>query len=129
MMPTASAVVSDCVDIATRLQLSTSNAINRHIIGGNSAKLIGIEEINLKYYLRFTVKDQPGVLFRISKIFADKNISIESVIQIGASDSEYVPIVIMTHEALEGDMQQAMRQFEKLDVVQGRIQLIRVEEI
>ncbi|MBN1292098.1 MAG: homoserine dehydrogenase [Candidatus Latescibacteria bacterium] len=129
MMPTASAVVSDCIDIASRLNAGTRVNFNRHMIEGNGLELIAIEDITMRYYLRFTAKDQPGVLFQISKIFADENISIESVIQLGASDSDYVPLVIMTHDALEGDMRRAMRQFEKLEVVHGRIQLIRVEDI
>jgi homoserine dehydrogenase len=57
------------------------------------------------------------------------NISIASVIQIGTSHGDYVPLVIMTHEAREGDMQRAMREFETFDVVRGKVQLIRVEEI
>ena len=69
------------------------------------------------------------MLAEISKIFADGNISIESVIQKGTADGDYVPLVIMTHEACEGDMQRSMRKFEELDCVRGKVQLIRVEEI
>ena len=129
MMPTASAVVSDCIDIAARLNTGTRVNFNRHMIEGNGIELVAIEDITMRYYIRFTAIDQPGVLFQISKIFSDENISIESVIQLGTSDSEYVPLVIMTHDALEGDMRRAMRKFEKLDVIKGRIQLVRVEDI
>jgi homoserine dehydrogenase len=129
MMPTASAVVSDAVDIASRLKIGSPIIVNRFVRINDGPELVGMEELKLRYYLRFTVKDQPGVLADISRIFAEKNISIESVIQIGAPDRDLVPIVIMTHEAFEGSMQKAMREFEKLDTVQGRIQLIRVEYI
>jgi homoserine dehydrogenase len=88
-----------------------------------------MSELKMRYYLRFTVKDQPGVLAVISKVFADQNISIETVIQKSSSDSNYVPLIIMTHEALEGDMQKAMKEFARLDQIHGRVQLIRVEEI
>jgi len=129
MMPTASAVVSDCVTIASGIKAHSQVTAGRYFIDGDGFELIRMKELSLRYYLRFTVKDQPGVLFQISQIFADENISIQSVIQIGASDSDYVPIVIMTHKALEEDIQRAMNRFENLDVIKGRIQLIRVEEI
>ncbi|MCE5251288.1 homoserine dehydrogenase [bacterium] len=129
MMPTASAVVSDTVDIASRLKTSSPVMVNRFVSVNNGPRLVGMDELKLRYFLRFTAKDQPGVLADISKIFADKNISIESVLQIGTPDRDYVPIVIMTHEALEGDMREAMKQFEMLGTIQGKIQLIRVEDI
>ena len=129
MMPTASAVVSDCVDIAERC-ITVRRCENKRLYAEDDVRgLIGIEELSLRYYLRFTVKDQAGVLAQISGIFAEENISISSVIQIGTSDSDYVPLVIMTHKAFEGDMQRAMRRFEQLDVVKGNVQLIRVEEL
>ena len=129
MMPTASAVVSDCVDIAERCITERRCAVKRIFAGDDILGLIGIEELLLRYYLRITVKDQVGVLAHISGIFAEENISISSVIQIEGPDNDFVPIVIMTHEALEGDMQRAMRRFEQLDVVKGNVQLIRVEEL
>jgi len=129
MMPTASAVVSDCVDIAKLVRSAFLGDINRHLPVNDSPSLVNVEELRLKYYLRFTVRDQAGVLAQISKIFADGNISIKSVIQLSTMEEEYVPLVIMTHEALEGDMRRAMKRFGQLDTVKGKIQLIRVEEV
>ena len=129
MFPTGSAVVSDTVSIASDITTNAPPNVSRIIISGNSSKMIDISELKLLYYLRFMAKDQPGVLARISKIFADKQISIESVIQKGTSDIDYVPLVIMTHEALEGDMQKAMKQFAQLEMVKGKVQLIRVEDV
>ncbi len=129
MFPTGSAVVSDTVSIASDITTNAPPNVSRIIISGNSSKMIDISELKLLYYLRFMAKDQPGVLARISKIFADKQISIESVIQKSTSDVDYVPLVIMTHEALEGDMQKAMKQFAQLEMVKGKVQLIRVEDV
>ncbi|MFC1608277.1 homoserine dehydrogenase [Candidatus Latescibacterota bacterium] len=129
MMPTASAVISDTVNIAGSLACGNPTPVRWIVPTNGGPELVNIEEVCLRYYLRFTVKDQAGVLARISRIFADAEISIESVIQIGTSDNDCVPLVIMTHEALEGNMQKAMRLFEQLDIFESRIQLIRVEEI
>ena len=129
MMPTASAVVSDTVDVAERLLTGAPSNVRRIAVNNNGPGLVPMEELKLRYYLCFTVRDQPGVLARISKALADVNISIQSVIQIGSADGDYVPLVIMTHEAREGDMQRAMREIGSFDVVKGYVQLIRVEDI
>ena len=129
MMPTASAVVSDCVDIAKLNKSGSLCDINRHHAVNDAPTLVDMEKLRLRYYLRFMARDEAGVLAQISRIFADENISIKSVIQISIAEEAYVPIVIMTHEALEGDMRRAMKRFGKLDTVKGRIQLIRVEEV
>ncbi|MHB9027407.1 MAG: homoserine dehydrogenase [Candidatus Latescibacterota bacterium] len=129
MMPTASAVVSDVVDAAERLVTGAPSNVKRILTNGNGPSLVPMDELKMRYYLCFAVKDQPGVLAGITKTLADVNISIASVIQIGTSEGDYVPLVIMTHEAREGAMQRAMREFETFDVVRGKVQLIRVEEI
>lgn len=129
MMPTASAVVSDVLDIASRIQTGSPTNVSRIIVDGDGPDTVDFEDLRMRYYLRFTARDRPGVLAGISKIFADENISIESVIQKGIADGDYIPLVIMTHEAREGDMQRSMQRFGKLDTVRGKVQLIRVEEI
>jgi homoserine dehydrogenase len=129
MMPTASAVVSDVMDIASRILTGAPVNVSRIIIDDNSLESLDFSELSLKYYLRFTALDRSGVLAGISKIFGDENISIESVIQKGKSEKDHVPIVIMTHEAREGDMQRAMNKFGELDTVRGKVQLIRVQKI
>ena len=77
MMPTASAVVSDCVDIAKLIGSGSLSDINRHLPVNDTPSLVNIEELRLKYYLRFTARDEAGVLAQISRIFADENISNE----------------------------------------------------
>jgi homoserine dehydrogenase len=129
MMPTASAIVSDTVDVAERLIIGAPTNVNRIILSDHGPGLVDISELNLRYYLRFTVEDKPGVLAVITRILADQNISLQSVIQIGNADGENVPLVIMTHEACEGDMRRAMEQFSGLDALRGKVRLIRVEDI
>ena len=129
MLPTASAVVSDIVNVASVKMTNAPTNISRIITDESGPEMIDISELKLRYYLRFMVKDQPGVLAQISKVFADQKISIESVIQKSTSDVNHVPLVIMTHEALEGDMQKAMKEFAKFDPIKGKVQLIRVEDV
>ena len=69
MMPTASAVVSDCIDIAARLNTGTRVNFNRHMIEGNGIELVAIEDITMRYYIRFTAIDQPGSAFPDFKNF------------------------------------------------------------
>jgi len=129
MLPTASAVVSDAVDIASTIHCGLPSNVNRIMVNGDGPELKAFDDLEMCYYLRFEVSEKPGVLAGISKIFADENISIESVIQIGSPEGDHVPIVILTHDAREGDMKRAMGKFEELDTVHGAVQLIRVEEI
>ncbi len=129
MMPTASAVVSDIVDVAERIVTGAPGSVKRIPVNGHGPALVPMDELRLRYYLCFTVKDRPGVLARISRVLADVDISIQSVIQLGPADDKDVPLVIMTHEAREGDMRRAMKEFETFEFVSGRVQLIRVEDI
>ncbi len=129
MLPTSSAIVSDTVSIASGILTGAPTNVSRIIADTREPELIDITELKLPYYLRFMVKDRPGVLASISSILAYHSISIESVIQLGNSDIDYVPLVIMTHNAQEGNMRNAVKQFEALDMVRNSVQLIRVQDI
>lgn len=129
MMPTGSAVVSDTVSAAAGIINGGPPNVKRIINTGKNPRLTDISELRMRYYLHFRVKDKPGVLAQISSILADRNISIESVIQKGKSVVNHVPLIIMTHEAREGDMQEAMTLFREMDSVKGDVRLIRVGEV
>jgi len=79
------------------------------------------------YYLRVMAIDKPGVLSRISGILGEHNISIASVIQKGRGAQAAVPVVFMTHMALEGDMRKALRSIDHLDVVTQQTTCLLVE--
>jgi homoserine dehydrogenase len=87
-------------------------------------------EVVCKYYLRFHVLDQPGVLAAITRILGDHAISIESVIQKGRAHVQGMPVsvVMMTHEAQERSVRQALQAIAELPAVQGETVRIRVEE-
>ncbi|MEE9165754.1 MAG: homoserine dehydrogenase [Nitrospinota bacterium] len=125
-LPTASAVLSDVMEIAgciTYGNRSSSFDVSNHA----KLKLQPIDKIVSNYYLRFLVVDKPGILSKLSGILGANSISIASVIQKGRSDSGGVPLVFMTHKAMEKDIQKAVKETNELKVVKGKSILIRVE--
>jgi len=126
-MPTGSAVVSDIVDIARNIR---ANAIGRIPVITKTLKDVRIkrmDEVISKYYFRFSALDRPGVLSKISGILGNYNISIASVIQKGRRVGEAVPLVVLTHEAREKDVRQAIREIDQLPVVMDKTVFMRVE--
>ena len=131
MMPTASAVVGDIVDIARNL---LSNAKSRIPVLSYQMDRIRkipvrrIDEIFIHYYFRFSALDRPGVLSKIAGILGDNEISIKSVQQKGRKTNGAVPIVMLTHLAREANVQKALTEILNLDVVSDRPVLIRIED-
>ncbi len=131
MMPTASAVVSDIMDIARNITRGVSARVPPLGYIQNGMKQLEIrpmETIEVPYYLRFSAIDRPGVLSRISGVFGAHNISIASVIQKGRDIGGAVPLVIITHHAREKELRKALQEIEKLDVVTAKPVYIRIEE-
>jgi homoserine dehydrogenase len=73
-----------------------------------------------------TALDKPGVLSTISGILGNHDISIESVIQKGRGHKEAVPLVILTHEAVEAAVHQAVAEIDALDIVTDKTVKIRI---
>jgi homoserine dehydrogenase len=127
-MPTASAVWSDALEIARRIAHGVPTlAIELPFVGNSPLPLRPMEEIRCCYYLRVMAQDRPRVLSRIAGILGDNDISIANVIQKGRATSEAVPVVMMTHEARERDMRQALAAIDRLEAVAGTTTMIRVE--
>ena len=128
MMPTASAVVGDIVDIARNMKKGISNRIPLlpHPEEASRFHLQAPDQFCSRYYLRFTAVDRHGVLSKISGVLADHEISIASVIQKEGSPLNSVPIVMLTYAAPEHAMQQALVKIHQLDVVTDETVLIRV---
>ncbi len=124
-LPTASAVVSDIVDVASRRSGGGRRAENDWT-REERLPVVPVEEVVTSYYFRFVVLDQPGVLAQITQILATEQISIESVIQHGRSE-DTVPLIIMTHEAPERAMRRAVARIDRLSMVREPTLVIRVE--
>jgi homoserine dehydrogenase len=124
---TSSAVLADVIDVAQRICRGV--AITPALRLDRSKKLKPIAEIDTRYYLRMITVDRPGVLAKISKVMADNDISISSVIQ-KESDirDDLAEIVLMTYPAREQAMQQAMDEIARLDVMKEIANFVRVED-
>jgi len=129
-MPTASAVVSDIVEIAANILAKRPSRRATLQRPGVEAELDlkPLEEIRTRYYLRVMVTDKPGVLSKVSGVLGNHNVSIASVIQKARHAEEAVPIVMMSHEAREGDLRAALAGIDRLDVVSRATVCLRVEE-
>ncbi len=131
MMPTASAVVSDLVDLARNMLSGTAGrvpalAFQREMI--REIPILPIDRISAHYYFRFSALDRPGVLSTISGVLGTHGISIQSVHQKGRKTNGAVPVVMLTHRAREADVQQALRDLGALDVTAARPVVIRIED-
>ena len=132
-LPTGSAVVGDVVDVARNVLKSSSGRVSPHgyeTLADGDLQLQSIDDITCKYYLRFQVLDQPGVLSAIAGILGEQGISLETVIQKGrsADQSDTVSVVMMTHEAKELAVRRALQAIQTLPRVQGETVRIRVED-
>ncbi|HET58336.1 MAG TPA: homoserine dehydrogenase [Deltaproteobacteria bacterium] len=131
MMPTASAVVSDLIEIGRDIQ---KKIWRRVPIRGfkkdriDDIRLLPMEEVRTNYYFRFSAVDRPGVLSVISGILSNYNISLASVIQTERKDQGAVPVVMTTHESREKDVRLALAEINGLDVVLDDTVLIRIED-
>ena len=131
-LPTGSAVVADVVEIARNMISGAQDRVPLQSFQKSSVQGISLKdmsEIEGEYYLRFWVLDKPGVLSHISGILGNHDISIESVIQrIKDDNGQGVPLVMMTHDAKEKNIQAALKEINDLEEVFEKTVLIRVEK-
>jgi len=121
---TASAVVANIIDIARSGKSTPMLGFNRPM-EGNTLTLKPSEMIESKYYLRVNVTDRTGVLAKLTKIFEEHNISIETMLQ-RPSDNGSANLLISTHLAVEKDIQAMMSTLELLDFVHTKPVMIRI---
>lgn len=119
--PTGSAIVSDVVYAAKQSEPVYSDFDNT----GSVEKGIEIEtDFESKYYIAISVNDAPGVLASLSRVFADHNVSIESLVQRGEGGG--AAICVLTHRSCESDIRLAVEEIERLDDANKVESLIRV---
>lgn len=123
-MPTGSAVAGDIMDVARNIK---SRATGKIVCTcGVDKPILPMEQVRTRYYVRMLVADRPGVLAKIAGVLGDQDVSIASVVQkeAHAGDAE---IVWVTHEAVEENMQRALKLIRELPVVRDVSSVIRVE--
>ena len=121
---TASGLISDLV----ALSKSSESLPMQYPDFSKKPDVIDFNELSFKYYVYLEVKDQPGVLATISKVFGDHGISLEKVIQKDQLKNGYVPVVIITDNIVEKEMQIVMSDFLDQDVV-SEAKIIRIEDL
>jgi len=131
--PTASAVVADLVDV-TRLITADPGHRVPHLAFQpdqlSAVPILGIGQVETSYYLRMRVVDKPGVLADITRLLARSKISIDAMVQKEPAEGESrVDIVMLTHRAIEKNVDQAMARIERLPTVVGKIVRLRLEEL
>jgi len=131
--PTASAVIADLVDVT---RMHTSDPENRvpHLAFQpdrlSDTPFLPMGEVETSYYLRMRVQDKPGVLADITRILADREISINAMIQKEPSEGEkQTDIILLTHTCIEKDVIAAIAKIEALATVDGKVVRIRLEEL
>ncbi len=131
MMSAAAGVLSDMVEVAKNI---LKGCQSRNVLPAaarpdlKNLSLMPMSEVRCRYYMRFSAIDKPGVLSKISGILGKNNISISSVIQRGRKVRGGVPIVLLTHEAREKDVQRSIQQADRLAMTVNPTMLIRISE-
>ena len=131
MMPTATAVVGDILDLARdRLGLGGPRLPPLGFAARDlqKARVRPIGDVVSEYYLRIQAKDQPGVLAEVAGHLGRAGISVESVVQRGRKSDGAVPMVFRTHETRERDLRRALAKVAALKTIKGTPVAIRIEE-
>ena len=126
---TASAVLSDVADAALDLKNGTKIRVPPFVAHARNGRVIPLDEISSRYYVRLDVVDRPGVLAKITAIFAAAKIGISSVIQPEGHEGESVPLILMLHEASNAAMRKALAKIATLPPVKSKPVMIRVESL
>jgi homoserine dehydrogenase len=130
MMPTASAVVADIIDVAVGNSATTFRHLRLKERSEVAPLIDKIDNLVSRFYIRIMCKDQPGVIAQWSKILAEHQISISGALQHeGRGPENTVPVVITTHPTRQKNITAALEDMETLDVIGGKPVCIRIVDI
>ncbi|MDQ5909529.1 MAG: homoserine dehydrogenase [Pseudomonadota bacterium] len=131
--PTASAVVADIIDVVRTLTADPDNRVPHLAFQPDALSdlpVLPMTDVETACYLRLQAQDRPGVLAEVTRILADRDISIEALLQKepapGASD---VPIILLTYEVQEQRMNEAIAAMEALDSIHAPVTRIRLDNL
>ena len=131
--PTASAVVADIIDLARNLESNNSTPIPILGFVKNSIKsktMLSIEETTSEFYLRFSMKNESGVLAKITQVFAQHSISIDAMVQKEVQeDDEIVDIILVTSNMVEKEMNKIINEIEALPENKDKVVKLRIEQL
>jgi homoserine dehydrogenase len=129
-MPTAVSVVADIVDVA-RSRIEGQPGLATRGIQLKERAVMPIEQVETRYYLRFSVGDHPGVLGHIASTLGAEGVSIEQMVQEGRAleESGAVPVCIITHRCQEGAVRRAIKAIESKPFLKGSPRILRIEDV
>ncbi|OUM96076.1 MAG: homoserine dehydrogenase [Thermobacillus sp. ZCTH02-B1] len=124
-LPTATSVVADIVAVAKNMKLGVNGRQSAAVFKAKNLK--SDEEVAYKNFLLLNVVDRAGVLAKITQVFAEHDVSLESVLQQPTASDRTADLVIITHDASRAAMRRVLRAFESLDVIKRIKSVYRVE--
>jgi homoserine dehydrogenase len=119
--PTASAIIGDVLSACHQM---SSGQTNWYPLRSPKGEIKSMDSVESSWFMRLSVKDEPGVLATIAGLLGDQNVSIESVIQEGRGDN--AELVLVSHEAAEKNLRTAINEIANLDAVSSVTSTIRV---
>ena len=131
--PTASAVVADIIDLARNLESNNTTPIP--ILGFikneiKSKKMLSIKDITSEFYLRISMKNESGVLAKITQVFAQHSISIDAMVQKEIQeDDEIVDIILVTSNMIEKERNKIINEIEALPENKDKVVKLRIEQL
>ncbi|VXD25246.1 Homoserine dehydrogenase [Planktothrix serta PCC 8927] len=130
--PTASAVVSDLLNIIAVLQMQEAEVVSPVVTHElmtcthqHYCKIAPMVDLVTRFYARFLTNDSPGVIGKIGTTFGQHNVSLESIVQTGFHQN-LAEIVVVTHDVLEGDFHKALNEIQSLDAIESIPTILRV---
>jgi homoserine dehydrogenase len=129
-LPTAVSVVSDLVDVA-RARLANASGLATRQIQPVARSLLSLDDLETRYYLRFDVGDDPGVLGKIASALGEQGVSVEQMVQEGraAKTGDPVPILIISHRCREGAVKAAIQAVRDASFMKRPPRFMRIEDI
>jgi homoserine dehydrogenase len=134
--PTASAVIADIVDVVRSMNVPTASRVPVLAFQDNAIEnlpIVAMKDVVTSYYLRVPVVDEPGVLAQVAGILASARISIDALLQreseASAEGEARTDIIVLTHEAREGDMLDALGKIKALPFMRGAVAMLRKEDL
>ncbi len=131
MMPTATAVVADVIEAARSIKEDIAPTVlpyGRPVSTIAASPVMPIGEVSHEHYIRFQLRDEPGVLAGVASALAAERISIATVVQRAKPSRGVVPVVVRTHRSREAALRRALARVVRKKGCRGRPMVIRVEE-
>jgi homoserine dehydrogenase len=125
-MPTASAVVADLIGVGMGSLPIAFAQMGIFPDTTPPARVLPIEALRSRYYLRLTARDEPGALAQVARALGEHGISVSAIHQHESDESQVVPVVITTHKSNEGAMRAALKAIDALPTITAATVCLRI---